>query len=340
MRDRTWFPQQVNISKDKVNYPKLDPKMKKSYDLVLAQLISNDSIQSSQLVERINCFVTSPIVNACLIQQSAEECMTGETEVLTEEGKWIRLDELKLGDRILSANENLDFYFTNVTTMTIKHIDDYLYRIESDKISQVVTKGHRVPFLYNGKLRIKKAKDLCSLHGTAGNKVSLFAITGIGNERADSKLIETNIDLVNDFTITKYKTTAIVYCPSVSGSLFVCRHRGIVSLTGNCVHSDSYSVMAEDICQDTDRIYTMWKYDEELAIKNKAVADMYQMLYNSDDPTEEDLLLAFVANNCLENIVFLGGFAFFFSIEDILPASSEMLSEISLSGMRCPAKLY
>lgn len=180
MRDRTWFPQQVNISKDKVNYPKLDPKMKKSYDLVLAQLISNDSIQSSQLVERINCFITSPIVNACLIQQAAEEV----------------------------------------------------------------------------------------------------------------------------------------------------------------VHADSYSVMAEDICQDTDRIYSMWKYDEELAIKNKAVADMYQMLYNSDDPTEEDLLLAFVANNCLENIVFLGGFAFFFSIEDMLPASSEMLSEISLSGMCCPAKLY
>lgn len=262
--------------------------------------------------------------------------MTGETEVLTKEGKWIRLDELKLGECILSANENLEFYFTNVTTITIKYIDDYLYRIESDKISQVVTKGHRMPFLYNSKLRIKKTKDLCSLYNAAGNKVSLFAITGIGNERADSKLIETNIDLVNNFTITKYKTTAIVYCPSVSGGLFVCRHRGIVSLTGNCVHSDSYSVMAEDICQDTDRIYTMWKYDEELALKNKAVADMYQMLYNSDDPTEEDLLLAFVANNCLENIVFLGGFAFFFSIEDAMVGTSEMISEISLSGMRYP----
>lgn len=255
--------------------------------------------------------------------------MTGETEVLTEEGKWIRLDELKLGDRILSANENLDFYFAGVKALTIKHIDDYLYRIESDKVSQVVTKGHRVPFLYNGKLRIKKAKDLYSLHSAAGNKVNLFVITGIGNERADSKLIETNIDLVNDFTITKYKTAAIVYCPSVSGGLFVCRHRGKVSLTGNCVHSDSYSVMAEDICQDTDRIYSMWKYDEELAIKNKAVADMYQMLYNSDDPTEEDLLLAFVANNCLENIVFLGGFAFFFSIEDILVGSGELIAEIA-----------
>ena len=29
--------------------------------------------------------------------------------------------------------------------------------------------------------------------------------------------------------------------------------------------------MAEDICQDTNRIYELWKYDEELALKNKAV---------------------------------------------------------------------
>ena len=303
--------------------------MKKSYDLVLAQLISNDSIQSSQLVERINCFVTSPIVNACLIQQAAEECMVGDTEVLLEEGKWIRLDQLKVGDRILSTNENLEFYYANVTTMTIKHVDEFLYKIEGDKISQVVTKGHRMPFMYNGKLRIKKAKDLYGLHKSVVNKIDLIAITDIGNEIEDSKLINVTIEYVNDFTITREQMDTVVYCPTVSGGLFVCRHNGKVSLTGNCVHSDSYSVMAEDICQDTDRIYSMWKYDEELAIKNKAVADMYQMLYNSDDPTEEDLLLAFVANNCLENIVFLGGFAFFFSIEDILVGSGELIAEIA-----------
>lgn len=303
--------------------------MKKSYDLVLAQLISNDSIQSSQLVERINCFITSPIVNACLIQQSSEECCVSGTEVLTEDGKWIKVDKLKVGDRILSANENLEFYYANVTAMAIKHVDEHLYKIESDKISQVVTKGHRIPFVYNGKLRIKKAKDVYSFHGIVGKALGLYSIPKIGNQLPDSKLMDVTYELVGDFTITKVKMDTLVYCPTVSGGLFVCRYDGKVSLTGNCVHSDSYSVMAEDICQDTDRIYSMWKYDEELAIKNKAVADMYQMLYNSDDPTEEDLLLAFVANNCLENIVFLGGFAFFFSIEDILPSTSEMISEIA-----------
>lgn len=173
MRDRTWFPQQINISKDKVNYPKLDARTKEAYDLFLAQLITNDSIQSSQLVERINSYITSPIISAALIQQSAEEV----------------------------------------------------------------------------------------------------------------------------------------------------------------THSDSYAVMAEDICQDTDRIYDLWLHNEELYLKNKAVADMFSVLYNGDDPTPEDLLVAFGANQVLENMVFPVGFVFFFSIEKTMIGTSAMLTEISYLGM-------
>lgn len=149
-------------------YSQLDPTIKKAYDLYLAQLITNDSIQSNQLMDSINQYITSPIVNACLSRQSMEE--------------------------------------------------------------------------------------------------------------------------VN--------------------------------------HSFSYSVMAEDICQDTKRIYELWKYDEELALKNKAVADMYNVLYQGDEPSKEDLLLAFVANQVLEELVFPSGFAFFHAIEDTMSGSSEMISEI------------
>ena len=516
--------------------------MKKSYDLVLAQLISNDSIQSSQLVERINCFITSPIVNACLIQQATDECRTGDTEVLKDNGVWTRLDQLKVGDRILATNENLISYFTPVTHMTVHEIDGKIYNFKSKHFSQRTTEGHRMPvFEDDGRLKILTTKELFfkrhknntlkynflaaaptyinprtylaseletaskpefwnspkllslppllkimialqaggniprskyvldtstglltteQANGTTSRRVrfsfskerkidyfkQLLGITKIDfkevtekeseytrktpnrklkttftfNVPGDFKLSKVFYDFIHisSFTIASarefidevvkwdgwdygndtvgYDTTikenadfvcavatlagyrvkvfvdkdprsenfndlyrvsiaktnvmcrrgtvrlteedykGKVYCPTVSGGLFISRQDGKVSLTGNCVHSDSYSVMAEDICQDTDRIYSMWKYDEELAIKNKAVADMYQMLYNSDDPTEEDLLLAFVANNCLENIVFLGGFAFFFSIENTMVGTSEMISEISVLGMRYP----
>ena len=169
MLDRTWFPAQINISKDKVMYSQLDPVIKKAYDLALAQVISNDSIQTNQLMDSINQYVTSPIVNACLSKQAAEES----------------------------------------------------------------------------------------------------------------------------------------------------------------IHAFSYSIMAEDICQDTQRIYELWKHDEELFIKNKAVADMYNVLYQGEEPSKEDLLVAFGANQILEELVFPGAFVFFYAVEDQLVGSAEMIAEIN-----------
>lgn len=212
MEARTWFPGQVNISKDKNNYLYLTPSEKRSYDLVLAQLIANDSIQTNQLMDRINSYITSPIVNACLSRQSSEES----------------------------------------------------------------------------------------------------------------------------------------------------------------THSYSYSVMAEDIAMDTDRIYNMHKHDDELALKNKAVESMYDSLvkeYKDIDltesinmfyklhgsnvklsdleyfinnlkndiiekhtenitPTDEDLLIAFGANQILEELVFPGGFIVLLSLGHKMPATAEMIAEI------------
>lgn len=209
MEARTWFVKQVNIGKDKINYPRLSDAEKRSYDLVLAQLIANDSIQTNQIMDRINCYITSPIVNACLSRQSCEESL----------------------------------------------------------------------------------------------------------------------------------------------------------------HSKSYAVMAEDIAQDTDRIYNMHKFVPELAEKNKAVENLYESLYQepiidintiipeieelsitnltpgeiikkvkeaairycnsiSRDPSDEDMLLAFGANQILEELVFPGGFVAMLSLGNKMAGSAEMIAEI------------
>lgn len=179
MLARTWFAEQVNISKDKTNYSTLSLEEKRAYDLVLAQLIANDSIQTNQLMDSINSYISSPVINACLSRQAFEESL----------------------------------------------------------------------------------------------------------------------------------------------------------------HSQSYSIMAEDICQDTDRIYNMHKYDKELTLKNKVVENMYANLYNpyipNDDgsyiyipPTIEDMLMAMVANQILEELIFPGGFVTMYSLENKMPGTAEMIKEI------------
>lgn len=170
MLARTWFPEQVNVSKDKTNYHTLTEQEKRAYDLILAQLIANDSIQTNQLMDKINCYITSPVVNACLSRQTFEESL----------------------------------------------------------------------------------------------------------------------------------------------------------------HSESYAVMAEDICQDTDRIYYMHEHDQELEHKNVAVEYMYSSIYqDGKDITPEDLLLAFVANVILEELVFPCGFVVMFSLSSKMPGSAEMIREIA-----------
>ena len=171
---RQWFPSQVNTSKDLQNYVKLTPEEKRAFDLVLAQLITNDSIQTNQLMDGINKYITSPVVNALLAGQAFQEV----------------------------------------------------------------------------------------------------------------------------------------------------------------VHSESYSVMAEDIAQDTDRIFAMQHNDTELYNKNKAVEDMYIQLYKPDrHPTNEDILMVFVANQILEELIFPGGFSVIFSLENKLPGCAEMVKEISIDEL-------
>lgn len=177
---RTWFPEQVNVSVDKINYSQLTDKEKRAYDLVLAQLITNDSIQTNQIMDGINCYITSPVINAALSKQSSEEV----------------------------------------------------------------------------------------------------------------------------------------------------------------VHSNSYAVMAEDICQDTERIYNMHHHDEELRLKNQVVENMYNSLYSAykdnnngtytyTPPSKEDILMIVVANQILESLIFPGGFAVLLSLENKMIGTASMVKEIN-----------
>lgn len=79
MLARTWFPEQVNITKDKIAYCRLPEAEKRCYDLVLSQLIMNDSIQTNQLMDKFNSYITSPIVNACICRQAGDEAIHSES---------------------------------------------------------------------------------------------------------------------------------------------------------------------------------------------------------------------------------------------------------------------
>ncbi len=502
MKARTWFPAQVDISKDKKNYPLLTEDDKLKYDLTLAQLISNDSIQVNQLMDRINSYITSPIVNACLSVQAMEEanhCLIDGTEILTSEG-FIDFKDLKYSDKVANYYPNGEISFSHPTDIINSDYEGIMYEFSMYNYKQIVTPNHRmvkrntyynrVPEYKRGVLEIEFAEDanitnydlpiagynvgsthvltpierlaiayqadgcimnnkeeptrygfsyqfgfkrqdkidrmqtllnMCNIRFTRTetpndytnfyiwtdmkfdkefdwvtleNKSSLYIMSFLdelmrwdGSKRSDdaNSILYTNtnrkaIDKVialatiggcqtglyyidpnkeslqghnvkdcwqihivmgKDYkTGREIKKGTINYkgkirCCTVNSGMIICRYEDNVFITGN---SDCYAVMAEDICADTDRIYDMHNHDDELKRKNEAVKDLYDTLYTGETPTNEDILLGFVANQVLEELVFPGGFIAMYSLEKQMPGSSEMIAEINVASF--PAEKF
>ncbi|MBZ7960357.1 ribonucleotide-diphosphate reductase subunit beta [Campylobacter molothri] len=77
-------------------------------------------------------------------------------------------------------------------------------------------------------------------------------------------------------------------------------------------HSKSYAVMVEAICENTDLIYEMEKYDATLREKNDFISNIYEEL--AGDVDDNKLLLAMVANQILEGIYFYSGFTAIYAL--------------------------
>ena len=75
MRDCFWTPESVNTSAESKQYAKLSEKDKFAYDRVFARLSFLDSLVADSLMDNLNGYITNKIVNACIIEQSAQEVL-------------------------------------------------------------------------------------------------------------------------------------------------------------------------------------------------------------------------------------------------------------------------
>lgn len=146
MESRTWFPKEINVSSDKTSYPKLTEYQHRSFDLVLAQLITNDSIQTNQLMDSINRYITSPVVNACLSRQAYEEanhCFTEGTQILTSEG-FIDFKDLTMDHLVANWNEDKSIHFEKPSEVIKDKYTGSVYEFTGSSYSLEVTPNHRV----------------------------------------------------------------------------------------------------------------------------------------------------------------------------------------------------
>ncbi|HIV49136.1 ribonucleotide-diphosphate reductase subunit beta [uncultured Helicobacter sp.] len=95
MLANTWFPEEVNMNADKRDYNGgLTPQEKLGYDRALAQLIFMDSLQTNNLIDNVNPYMTSPEINLVLVRQAYEEALHSQSYAVMVESISANTDEI------------------------------------------------------------------------------------------------------------------------------------------------------------------------------------------------------------------------------------------------------
>ena len=94
MLNNTWFPKEVDMTKDANDYKNLTDAEKTAYDKALSQLIFMDSLQTNNLIDNINPYVTSPEINLILVRQSFEEALHSQSYAVMVDSISTNSDEI------------------------------------------------------------------------------------------------------------------------------------------------------------------------------------------------------------------------------------------------------
>jgi ribonucleoside-diphosphate reductase beta chain len=79
MLNNTWFPKEVDMTGDVRDYKNLSEAEKHAYDKALSQLIFMDSLQTNNLIDNVNPYITSPEINLILVRQAFEEALHAQS---------------------------------------------------------------------------------------------------------------------------------------------------------------------------------------------------------------------------------------------------------------------
>lgn len=93
------------------------------------------------------------------------------------------------------------------------------------------------------------------------------------------------------------------------------------------LHSKSYAVLLADAVENSDEIFEYYRTDLTLTAKNNIIAENYKKL-TEGEVTKEKLFYAMVANQLLEGVYFLSGFASIYHLSDKMRGSADMVAFI------------
>lgn len=256
-------------------------------------------------------YISDPSIEYMFTQWSRFECLTDDHEVLVQYGdsaEWLSIADMSVDYRVVQW-EGDNVSFANPTHTLEKEYSGTMYHIYSEGVyDQFVTENHRIP-VKGGEVL---AKDLSGV----------FELPYI----KDGTTQYVSSDKV---TITTSEYDGTVYCITVPSSYFVVRRNGVVSVTGNCLHSRSYTHILTSMYPNPRIVLDMIEQKPEVFSRFSQCTRAYDNFF--EDPSKENLIFLIAAINILEGLAFYASFIcnFSFANNGMFESVSKYLKLIS-----------
>ena len=120
MLNNTWFPKEVDMTNDVRDYKQLSEAEKNAYDKALSQLIFMDSLQTNNLIDNINPFITTPEINLILVRQAFEEALHAQSYAVMVDSISSNSDEIydmwRRDSRLKHKNDSIAKIYQELAT--------------------------------------------------------------------------------------------------------------------------------------------------------------------------------------------------------------------------------
>jgi len=118
MLNNTWFPKEVDMTTDVRDYKQLTDAEKRAYDKALSQLIFMDSLQTNNLIDNVNPYITSPEINLILVRQAFEEALHSQSYAVMVDSISQNSDEIydmwRQDPMLKNKNDNIAEVYENI----------------------------------------------------------------------------------------------------------------------------------------------------------------------------------------------------------------------------------
>lgn len=179
MRDCFWTPESVNTSAESKQYAKLSEKDKFAYDRVFARLSFLDSLVADSLVDNLNGYITNKIVNACIIEQSAQEVLHSKSYAV------LLADTVDNSDRVFNLYKE-DLTLNAFNTAIAEMFDDInkgekvtpekiYYALVANQLLEGIFFQTGFATIYDlGNTMVASASMIAEIHKDENNHIALF----------------------------------------------------------------------------------------------------------------------------------------------------------------------